>query len=171
MSFSKEKLWRAAEHRMKRTEAYQEQRGFGQQEPYEVVYILAKGNRQNPEQVIAYVSDREGFVMSFHPLKQDAVTHNRDFNFDGDLFEYLEDGYELVGMTMDTHYNAWCCIEQWHGGDIDHMKGMQKYLGYCKRNGITAEKLKTELGYSSMDVLTLYDPKMDRTKPRKDLER
>lgn len=156
---------------LKRTEKYQEQREFGQQDNYEVLYVLAKGNHKQSDEMVAYAGVVDETVISFHPFKNEAVTHSWDFNIDDDLFGYLEDGYELVGMTMDSHYNVWCCIEEWHDGDIDHTKGMQKYLGYCKRNGITLEKLKNELDYFGMDVMTLYDPKADRTRKPKDLER
>ena len=28
---------------------------------------------------------------------------------------------------------------------VEHENGMQKYLGYCKRNGITEEKIEKEV--------------------------
>src|SRR5699024_6561688 len=93
------------------------------------------------------------------------------FNFDRDLFEYLETGYAITGMSMDSHLSVWYTIGAWHNGYIEHENGMQKYLGYCKKSGITAEKLKKEVGYSGMDVMTLYDLKAERTKSHKDMER
>lgn len=170
MTMSKEKMWRSAERALKRTDEYQEHRELGMEDNYELLYILTKGRKQTPDDVIAYAG-YEDTAISLHPLKDDEVTHNWDFNFDGDLFEYLESGYELAGMTLDCHYNVWSTIEEWHNGDIDNEKGMQKYLGYCKRGDITKEKLQTEAGYSGMDVMKLYDPKIDRAKPDKEPER
>ena len=72
-----------------------------------------------------------------------------------------------ANAVLSTRYT----IAAWHNGYIEHDKGMQKYLGYCKRNGITEEKMKKEVGYSGMDVMTLYDSKADRSKSHKDMER
>lgn len=164
MLLSKEKMWRSAERMLKRTKRYQEKREFGDKENYEIMYVLAKGSRNHTDDVIAFAGVGDEMVISFHPFKSDEVIDNWDFNADGDLFKYLESGYELTGMSMEAHYEVWSCIEDWHDGAIDNTKGMQKYLGYCKRNGITAEKMKTELNYPGMDVMTLYTPKANRTK-------
>ena len=86
------------------------------------------------------------------------------------MFECLQEGYELAGMSMESHAVVWDFIDKCHE-DIESEKGMQKYLGYCKRNGITRERLEKEGNYSGIDVMVLYDPKANRTKKHKDRER
>ncbi len=170
MKLSKEKMWRSSERAMKRTKGYQEYREFGQDENYELAYVLAKGRNPCAEDIIA-VAMYEDDAIQFFPFSDREEFDLWGFNFDRDLFECLETGYEIVGMSMDSHLNVWYTIGAWHNGYIEHENGMQKYLGYCKRNGITEEKLKKEVGYSGMDVMTIYDPKADRTKSHKDMER
>lgn len=170
MTINKEKMWRSAERALKRTAEYQDNRELGQDKNYSILYVLAKGNRQKPDDVVAFAGYEES-VISFHPAIGDEVIQNWDFNIDSDLFAYLESGYELAGMTLDTHYNMWCMMEDWHEGGFDCEKGMQKYLGYCKRNNITLERLQADAGYSGMDVMKLYDPKADRVKANKEQER
>ena len=170
MKLSKEKMWRSSERAMKRTKGYQEYRELGQDENYELAYVLAKGRNPCAEDIIA-VAMYEDDAIQFFPFSDREEFDLWGFNFDRDLFECLETGYEIVGMSMDSHLNVWYTIGAWHNGYIEHENGMQKYLGYCKKNGITEEKLKKEVGYSGMDVMTLYDSKADRTKSHKDMER
>ena len=53
MKLSKEKMWRSSERAMKRTKGYQEYREFGQDENYELAYVLAKGRNPWAEDIIA----------------------------------------------------------------------------------------------------------------------
>lgn len=170
MKLSKEKMWWAAEHVLKRTEEYQSIREFGQGDNYEVCYILTKGRYQDANTVRAFAGVEEKMI-SFYPFKEGEPIDLWDFNFDGDLFEDLESGYELALMSLDCHCNVWYTIEAWHKGDIDHPKGMQKYLGYCKQNNITKERLQTEAGYSGMNAMALYDRTADHSKATKEPER
>lgn len=162
MKLSKEKMWRTAERELKRTEEYQALKEFGQEENYEVCYIMTQGKYPDANDVRAFAGF-EGNMISFYPFKEAKTIEVWDFNFDGDLFENLESGYELALMSLNCHYNVWCTIEEWYQGDIDHAEGVQKYLGYCKRNNITKEKLQEAVGYSGMDVMTLYHDKAERT--------
>ena len=166
MKLSDEKIIRASERALKRTEAYQENRLLGDEKNYQIFYLLKKGKNAAPNSVIAF-ADKEEQVISFHPFREDEPIWNWDFNFDNDLFKYLQEGYELVDMTSESHYGVWWTIEEWHDGEISYPKGMQKYLSYCKQNGITKEKLK----YSGMDAMDLYEPKTERTDRKKEMER
>lgn len=169
MNLNKEKMWRSAERALKRTNGYQQNRELGQDENYGLLYVLAKGKYHHAEDVIA-VAGYEDVAIQFHPFADGSEIDLWGFNFERDLFEPLQAGYEIAGMTLDCHAAVWYTIEDWHEG-IESGKGMQKYLGYCKKNGITKEKLEKEVGYSGMDAMAVYDPKADRTKSHKDLER
>jgi len=114
----------------------------------------------SPDAVIAY-AHFEDIVISFHPLKQgDQETAYADcaFSFDDALFSFLEKGYELAGMSLISHAAAWGEITENFGGDYFHcLVGLQRYLRYCKQEGITAELLKEECWYDGPDAMTLYD--------------
>ena len=56
MNMSKEKLMRLAGRALKRTESYQWNRGLDvpDEENYKIDYLLVKGSKASPEDVIAY---------------------------------------------------------------------------------------------------------------------
>ena len=174
---SKEKLLRLAERALKRTKYYQNVRELDvpDSENYKIDYLLTKGGKSAPEDVIAYAS-HEDEMLRFRLLEEkDEPFWDCGVRFDTeiDLFQYLEEGYSLAGMLPDSHYCVWSDIAEYHG-DYQSQNGMQKYLDYCKRNGVTRELLAKESGYDGMDVMTLYDREAAKTAPEKkpkDLER
>lgn len=170
MNLSKEKMWRLAERALKRTNGYQQNRELGKEKNYGLMYVLAKGKYPHAKDVIA-VAGCEDVAIQFNPITDSGEIDLWGFNFERDLFENLQAGYEIAGMTLDCHAGVWYTIEDWHDGGIEHEKGMQKYLGYCKRNGITKERLEKKVGYLGMDVMGIYNPKSERTMSHKDLER
>lgn len=179
MNWNKEKIMRVAERTLKRTEPYLENRSDSNnpENNYQLDYVLAKGSSPTPDTAIAYAHCLDE-IISFNPLDSDAHAQNVwewAFSFDSELFEYLEQGYDLAGMSLEAHCAAWSEIEEYHDNDgIIHPKGMQRYLDYCKRNRVTAELLCRELQYDGMDVMTLYDKKAvkaENVKPPKDHER
>lgn len=56
MNMSKERLMRLAERALKRTESYQWNRGLDvpDEENYKIDYLLVKGSKASPEDVVAY---------------------------------------------------------------------------------------------------------------------
>lgn len=179
MSMSKEKLMRIAERVLKRTKAYQYNRELSvpDEENYKMSYLLVKSNGKNPESMLAYAVNDEN-VLLFHPMEEpvyEIILNDWQFYFDYDLFQYLEGGYDLTAMTADAHTGVWCEIAEYHGTNgIACVDGMQKYLNYCKRNGVTKDRLARETGYDGMDVMTLYDKqavKAAQEKPSNDFER
>lgn len=71
MNMSKEKLMRLAERALKRTESYQWNRGLDvpDEENYKIDYLLVKGSKASPEDVVAYASFEDDMVR-FHPLRE-----------------------------------------------------------------------------------------------------
>lgn len=174
--WNKAKIMRMAERALKRTEAYLKNRSDSNdpESNYQLDYVLAKGGKSAPGAAVAYAHYLDE-IISFDPLKDDDNTQSVwhwTFNFDGDLFERLAQGYDLVGMSLEAHCAAWNEIEESHdSGGINSPKGMQQYLNYCKRNGVTAELLHKELQYDGMDAMTLYDKSAVREKAHHDRER
>lgn len=164
MNWNKEKIIRTAERALKRTEPYLENRtdSNNPEDNFQLGYVVAKGNSSKPDTSIAYAHWADE-IISFTPLDSDVHPEkvwDWSFSFDSDLFKYLEQGYDLVGMSLESHCAAWSEIEEYHGNDgISHPKGMQRYLDYCKRNKVTLELLRREFQYDGMDVMTLYDKK------------
>lgn len=155
MVYNKNKIMRDSERYLKRTKAYQDYKWAD--ENFELDYVLKKGTEL--DNVLAYASCIDTGIL-FFPYKKNneyRYLHDWAFNFDNDLFAYLEHGYELAGMSLDCHYCVWISIEEWHSCDIEHKDGLQKYLDYCKKEHITKERLNKELSYDGMDVMELYN--------------
>ena len=164
MNKNNTKIMRDTERFLKRTKEYQENRYEGNDENYEIHFVLKKGDKGALTDVIALAAC-DDMALSFHPYDESnpIYRNERVLNYDDDLFALLEDGYEVVGMSMDSHFCIWISIEEMQDEEIDHPAGMQMYLAYCKRNDISNEKLQEAVSYSGMDAMTLYDGK---TKPR-----
>ncbi len=145
------------------------------EENYKIDYLLVKGSKASPEDVIAYASFEDDMVR-FHPLRendQPFAHYGECFTYDSDLFEPLEQGYSLACMSPEAHACAWYEIEDLQGG-IEHQAGMQSYLHYCKQHGVTRVQLARLADYDGMDVMKLYDRQAVRGaqgKQKKEFER
>lgn len=176
MKMSAAKLWQLAERILKRTESYQSNRevGMPDDENFKLDYLLVKESANTSMKVAAFASC-EDMVLLLRPLEKDFNKQSFwywSFDYDSGLFEYLEDGYKLADMSLCCHYAVWQTIEDLHEGDIDYTKGMQMYLDYCKKNGITRELLKQQASFDGMDVMKLYKPQfLPRVKHEKERER
>ena len=174
--WNKARIMRTAERTLKRTELYRENCA-GSSDPennFQLDYVLVKGAKSIPDMAVAYAHYLDE-IIAFDPFKDGASPKyvlDWAFNLDDDLFMYLEQGYELAGMSLEAHCAVWSEIAEIHGqGGIDHTKGMQQYLNYCKRNGVTLELLRREYQYDGMNVMTLYDKSAIREKTPKSQER
>lgn len=172
--WNKERFMRLAERALKRTDYYRET-GKGSSVPednFQLDYVLVKGSKSTPDTAIAYASYMDEMI-SFNPFGGIAISvADWAFSFNSDLFRFLEQDYELVGMSLISHSFAWSEIEECHNnGSLDSSKGIQLYLDYCKRNRVTAELLRQEVQYDGMDVMTLYDKSAIRKKSAQTQER
>ena len=172
-----EKLLRAAERYLKRTEAYQDNRELDMppEENYQVDYLCIKGSRDAPEDVLAYASCIDE-MLCFHPMQEDSrPIHMTDWQYglDDDLFAHLENSYTLAYMSWETHGYVWEELSE-YPNSFQHAAGMQSYLEFCRRGSVTRERLEKECGYDGVDVMPLYNrqaAKSEPKKPPKDLER
>lgn len=106
MSTSKEQLMRFAESALKQTAIYQRncEMGMPDEENYKMSYLLVEGSINKPERVLAYAVNDQA-VLLFHPMEKpmyESLLNDWDFNFDYDLFQYLEGGFDLIAMTPDA---------------------------------------------------------------------
>lgn len=60
-------------------------------------------------------------------------------------------------MSDECHYGVWQTIDEWYPEEFDNIDGVQKYLKYCKDNGITKEYLDNKIGLNTKDVMQYYE--------------
>lgn len=77
------------------------------------------------------------------------------FDIDENIFSELEDGYIIRYLPLDEHYNIWYMLDEYQE-EINHIEGMQIYLQYCFKNGITADVIAL-LGNKYIDVMQLHE--------------
>ena len=145
---------RVTERALKRTAAYREH--TGEDENYEIFYVIFKGDLSRPDDIIAQAIYQDEALI-FHPFSDNEVTpmSSCDIDIDDD-FEYLEYGYKIAEMSLACHFYIWHSISETNGDYIECLQGFQLYLGYCKKNGITVEKLRNEEDYTGMDIMEFY---------------
>lgn len=127
-------------------------------EDFDLNYILVDNKELSNSIIIASHYDE---IIRIEPYTMDTNSVPEwAYNFDEDIFEELEKNKEIGYMSMDTHFNIWETIHQWYPEDIEHKKGMQKYLKYCKDNKITKEIIEKEVKLDvSIDVMKFYEKK------------
>lgn len=178
MGLNRERIIRKVESCLKRTACFQEIRkdDYPDEENYQLLYVLIKGTPAAPQEVLAFagifpeVEDVLSFSLPLGKETQDVACKRERFtDFDIYLFPYLESGFELLWMSDESHCAVWgeiCDLKD----EIHYEKGMQKYLQFCKRNGINKEWISTRDPYVTQDVMTLYKPQKTCTK-KKGMER
>jgi len=157
----KEKFIEQLEKEAKNLIEYAEDEKF---KGYDIGFSLINKVEDKKSIVYAFSNiDSEGvMVKPFVDKEEDKTWGFSDwaFNSDEDLFESLEEEYELASMTMELHYNIWCSLEELYPEDIEYKEGVQEYLKYCKENNITKEAIEkaTELKLE-IDVMDFYEDK------------
>lgn len=164
MKYQKDAVMRDAQRFLKRTSLYQENRDLG----FAVDHVLFDpvANRYH-----AWACNELGDVYFFNPYGCGEPVLRTDHNFKRDLFDRLQDGWKLVDMTMDCHRCVWADIEEVHDSGEALSPGVQKYLRYCKHNGITHARLRDGNEWIMQNTMRLYDRKAAKTTHRHDPER
>lgn len=73
------------------------------------------------------------------------------YNIDDIDFFYLEQGYEIFNMPLETHKDFWNYINIYFD-DMNHIDGMQKYFDYCLIHDITSELLEEMFAEEVPDI-------------------
>lgn len=134
-----------------------------QEKDYEnckIEYILI--NRYNCKDAIAIIRD-DNYDLYQVSLKDKEIMRAEEwfYNIDEDIFDYLEKEYELGFMTLEFHSCIWNDIERVGIEEYEHQMGFQKYLKFCKNNGVSKKRIRKELDTNVMNVMKYYDKKMD----------
>ena len=130
-----------------------------------IEFVLVDKDNVENSKVIAMREDGEGgnVLLPYQKDFEDALDWN--YSFDEYLFRDLQNGMEIVYITDETHLAVWDEIEKLYPEDIEFNKGMQKYLKYCKENGITKEYIEEKTNQKNIvNVMQFY--KDDKKKER-----
>ena len=152
---------RDAERAMKRLPQYRENRDEQTALNYELAYVLAHAARATDVVAVAQCEDQ---YISFQPYADAPATELWAFDIDRDLLDELVKGYRIAYMHPAIHAEVWALISYNQEHNLPLPDGANRYLGYCKHNGMTRSKLQKAVGYEGMNVLPLYDPKADKQK-------
>ena len=78
-----------------------------------------------------------------------------DYNFDYYIYNQLDNGLKIGYMSIDIHYSIWNSINELYPNDIDNKEGVKYYISYCKANGITKERIDSELNINTPNIMHL----------------
>lgn len=161
----REKIVRIVERELKRTEEYQQRRDEYGNEEYILGCIMVKGDAF-PKEVIAhaFVEDM-GLELQFQVWRDEPRIRQKQamwydltlFDVEGDFFGKLEQGYLILSVSDLFHCTAWNATEyladeQNRDKENSCWKGMQRYLNYCKKHGITRNYLVKKEEYDGIDA-------------------
>ena len=164
----REKIVRIVERELKRTEEYQQRRDEYGNEEYILGCIMVKGDAF-PKEVIAhaFVEDM-GLELQFQVWRDEPRIRQKQamwydltlFDVEGDFFGKLEQGYSILSVSDLFHCTAWNATEyladeQNRDKENSCWKGMQRYLNYCKKHGITRNYLVKKEEYDGIDAMLM----------------
>ena len=86
-----------------------------------------------------------------------SYMYNWNFDFDNDIFKELKDENSIVFISDEENYNIWTHIYAIGVEEIKYQNGWQKYLKYCKDNGITKEYLDKKFNANIKDMMSYYN--------------
>lgn len=135
------------------------------------IYVLVNSKNPKNSVVVMYDTDTEKFcfIKPYMKKLEDKISALEEwrFNYEEHLFEYLENDYQMFNSNdFVFHYNVWNYIEEMYPEEIENKKGMQKYLKYCKEQGITKEKIERKLNSDVPNVMRFFKEKIKRKDDR-----
>lgn len=106
--------------------------------------ILTKPIEDNRLDIFALATNR-----AYDSLVYFRVNHifaremsNSTYNCYDDILAYLGNGWKINNMTLDMHYDIWQELcDNINLGWREDYPGMQKYIEYCEKYGITKEQI------------------------------
>ena len=125
-----------------------------------IQYVLVY--KYNPKKSIIGITDRNYDIYEVI-LFDNQINYCSDWDYSADqnIFELIENEYELGFMSMEFHSGIWKEFEKNEIGDFEHKLGLQKYLRYCKNNGIDKNIIDKETKSDVPDIMKYYEEKTD----------
>ena len=134
---------------------------------YTLDYILI--DKKDSSKTIAIASYYDEIIEIKPNSKEINSIMEWAYNFDVDVFGVLENHKDIGYMSIECHYGIWNALEDYIIEETEHPKGIQKYLKYCKDNGITKEKIEQEIDLKEPivpDVMKYYKPEKNKERGR-----
>ena len=136
-------------------------KGSEEYEKFNIEYILK--DNQNVNKTIIMASNYDEMICISPYSMEISNIADWAYNFDDDIFEELEKGKEISYMQMEVHYSIWMSLEQCYPEDIEHKKGVQKYLKYCKENNITSNVIEKAINLEKVpNIMKFYKDKKEK---------
>ena len=126
----------------------------------EVQMVLINKKDEEESLAYAYGKEEESLIeIRPHTKEKEAVWSipEWDFNFDNYFFELIENDYEIGMITPEMHNDIWNSLRELFPTELNNLDGVQKYLKYCKDNGITKDYLDKKLKINVDDVMQYLD--------------
>lgn len=131
-------------------------------ENYSVYYILVRKENDNHQYFALACDEQDGEDIICLKFDDSGLDYINDvpaweYYIDYCLLDKLEENYEIEYMPIEAHYNIWCIIDE-SRDLVNDKEGLQKYLSYCQRKGITKERLDLyQAGINN--IMELYQEK------------
>lgn len=133
-------------------------RTLSEYKKYKPLYILnSKKARDDP---IAYLACSNQIIcMTTSESKsikyKEIINIDDSYSIDKDLFKHLENDYEIHYMPIEQHHVIWNSLTD-DLKDVSYREGLNRYILYCKENGITAKSIYSLTGYPVSDIYPLF---------------
>lgn len=134
-----------------------------------IVYYVLKKDEAGGEINYKGFAEYEQEMGLYFSFSEEEITevYMGDISADSDLFELLEDGYEIAAMTMDGHLCVWEELNRTGLDSVCNREGLEVYLDFCKEKYITAAAITASTGWKVNDLYKLAElPKKEDVNKR-----
>lgn len=145
-------IWNDARRFLRRTRQYRDCRDKGATN-YELAYVLIKPRTNQSNTVAVAFNSVDEMFLKFNPYHSGsrAIYHYDEslFDIESDIFESLNNGFVIADMSLKTHDTIWFLLDEtFEHEELKEVKGLPKYLQYCKRKKVTKELLNDRVAGS-----------------------
>lgn len=124
----------------------------------EIEFVLF--NKKEPEKSIIGICDKNWELYEvILGTKEINTCQDWAWNFDDDIFERIEDEYDIAYMNYGVHSGIWSDIEEIGIEEYSYQLGLQKYLKYCKENNIDKKTIDEKVETNVPDIMKYYNEK------------
>ena len=125
----------------------------------DLLWMLKRDDDQYTACFLEYGQD--DYIISVDVSKDNyaiAEIDEWDFSIDSYLFGPLQEGYQVVKISLNIHEAVWYQVAD-EAGQMRNVAGFQNYLAFCKEKGISFELLKSGIVEPVEDIMKYYHPK------------
>lgn len=124
---------------------------------YDISHIFYRVDENNdPDAILCGVDHATHIeIVAFYPFRKEKRVKGWNFDIDNYIFKILEEGYNILFMSIETHQRIWKDINLMYPEDLKHVQGFKKYISYCKRNHISKELIYNQTFCEVEDIYRL----------------